>query len=66
MSNQEHKWPTYYALSDKRIALSAYIQELLSRRSMDPDRINTQIGRADIELKLVNATISELGNNMPI
>jgi hypothetical protein len=66
MSNEDNRWPTYYALSDKRIALSAYIQELLSRTSEDPDTVSIEVGRADIELRLVNATMTELGNNIPI
>jgi len=66
MSDQDDRWPTFYALSAKRTALTAYIQALLSRKPQDPDLVDIQVGRADVELKLVNATMMELANNVPI
>lgn len=54
------------ALYEKQIALVRYVQLLYTRQSEDPDLVQLERGRADIELNLTIAMIQELNSSRPV
>lgn len=57
----------FVALSEKRMALFAYAQKLLKAKTpANAMEIDIELGRVDLEVQLINATLSDLAHNIPM